>query len=355
MIQNGFNRMIRHRRFILLLGILSLGMAIAFSACSPNSTGTLTPLGGGIDPAQLRIGYQVIPNAELLVKAMGTAEKAFPKSQVSWKAFESGRSVNAAMAASSLDLGLVGSTGTAIGIANQLPYQVYFLHNIIGDNEALVVRGNIRSLAELRGKKVAVPFGSTTHFSLLSALQELGLNQNELTILDMQPAAMLIAWKQGTIDAGFVWQPTLNKLISAKGSVLVTAKNLYQKGVITADVGVAHQDLVANYPGTLKRYVALLDEAVKFYRENPDRAAAIVAPELGLSAAESLQVMKQLIWLNSSEQATDKYLGTAAKTGKFATVLRDSAAFMRSQGVIPSVPSLEVFQAGIYSEALVQN
>jgi taurine transport system substrate-binding protein len=183
----------------------------------------------------------------------------------------------------------------------------------------------------------------------------LGLNQNELTILDMQPAAMLIAWKQGTIDAGFVWQPTLNKLISAKGSVLVTAKNLYQKGVITADVGVAHQDLVANYPGTLKRYVALLDEAVKFYRENPDRAAAIVAPELGLSAAESLQVMKQLIWLNSSEQATDKYLGTAAKTGKFATVLRDSAAFMRSQGVIPSVPSLEVFQAGIYSEALVQN
>jgi taurine transport system substrate-binding protein len=151
-----------------------------------------------------------------------------------------------------------------------------------------------------------------------------------------------------------VWQPTLNKLISAKGSILVTAKNLYQKGVITADVGVAQKDLVANYPDTLKRYVALLDEAVKFYRENPEQAAAIVAPELSLSAAESLQMMKQLVWLSSAEQANDKYLGTPEKAGKFATVLRDTAAFMRSQGVIPSVPGLEVFEAGIYNGGLVQ-
>jgi taurine transport system substrate-binding protein len=345
--------MIRRRRLALLLGILSLGMAIVFSACLSSSTGTLTAPSGS-NPAQLRIGYQVIPNAELLVKAMGTAEKAFSQSKINWKAYDSGRYVNAAMAANELDLGLVGSTGTAIGIANQLPYQVYFLHNVIGDNEALVVKGNIRSLADLRGKKVAVPFGSTTHFSLLSALQELGLDQNELTILDMQPAAMLAAWKRGTIDAGFVWQPTLNKLISAKGSILVTAKNLYQKGVITADVGVAQKDLVANYPGTLKRYVALLDEAVMFYREQPEQAAAIVAPELGLSAAESLQMMKQLVWLSSAEQANDKYLGTPEKAGKFATVLRDTAAFMRSQGVIPSVPGLEVFEAGIYSGGLAQ-
>jgi taurine transport system substrate-binding protein len=345
--------MIRRRRLVLLLGILSLGMAIVFSACLSSSTGTLMAPSGN-NPAQLRIGYQVIPNAELLVKAMGTAEKTFSQSKINWKAYDSGRYVNAAMAANELDLGLVGSTGTAIGIANQLPYQVYFLHNVIGDNEALVVKGNIRSLADLRGKKVAVPFGSTTHFSLLSALQELGLDQNELTILDMQPAAMLAAWKRGAIDAGFVWQPTLNKLISAKGSILVTAKNLYQKGVITADVGVAQKDLVANYPGTLKRYVTLLDEAVKFYREQPEQAAAIVAPELGLSAAESLQMMKQLVWLSSAEQANDKYLGTPEKAGKFATVLRDTAAFMRSQGVIPSVPGLEVFEAGIYSGGLAQ-
>jgi taurine transport system substrate-binding protein len=347
-------RSINHRHFNLLLGVFSLGAVLIISACSPNSPGTLAPPSSGAVPAQIRIGYQVIPNAELLVKAMGTAEKAFPNSKVNWKAFASGRDVNAAMAAGSLDLGLLGSTGAAIGIANQLPYQIYSIQGVIGDNEALVVKGNIRSLEDLRGKKVAVPFGSTSHFSLLSALQELGLDANELTILNMPPADILAAWRQGNIDAGFVGQPTLSKMVSAKGSVLVTAKNLYQKGVITADVGVAHKDLIARYPATLKKYVRLLDEAVKFYREQPEQAAAAIAPELGLSAAESLRVMKQLVWLSSSEQASDKYLGSVEKPGAFASVLRDSAAFMKAQGALPGVPDLESFKAGIYSGGLVQ-
>lgn len=354
MIQNWLSRIIHRRQFSLLLGILSLGMALTFSACSPNSQGTATSPGSSADPAQIRIGYQVIPNAELLVKATGAAEKAFPNSKINWKSFESGRDVNTAMAANGLDLGLIGSTGTSIGISNQLPYRVYFLHDIIGDNEALVVKGNIKSLADLRGKKVAAPFGSTTHFSLLSALQELGLNPNEVTILDMQPPDMLAAWQRGDIDGGFVWQPTLNKMISAKGSVLVSAKDLYQKGIITADVGVAHKDFIAKSPATLQKYVALLDDAVKFYREQPEAAAAAIAPELGISPAESLQVMKELVWLNSTEQADGKYLGSDEKPGAFANVLKDSATFMKAQGSIPTVPDLEVFKSGIYSGGLAQ-
>jgi len=354
MIQNWLSRIMHRRQFNLLLGVLSLGMVLTFSACSPNSTGTPTSTDSGNAPAQIRIGYQVIPNAELLVKATGTAEKAFPNSTVSWKSFESGRDVNTAMAANGLDLGLIGSTGTSIGIANQLPYRVYFIHDVIGDNEALVVKSNVRSLADLKGKKVGVPFGSTTHFSLLSALQELGLNPNEVTILDMQPPDMLAAWQRGDIDAGFVWQPTLNKMISAKGSVLVSAKDLYQKGIITADVGVAHEDFITQHPASLQKYVTLLDDAVKFYREQPEAAAEAIAPQLGVSPAESLQQMKQLVWLTSSEQANGKYLGSAEKPGAFASVLRDSAAFMKAQGAIPTVPDLEVFKAGIYSGGLAK-
>jgi taurine transport system substrate-binding protein len=351
--QARFLRLIDRRRFNLLLGLFSLSAALIMAACSP-SPGTLAPPSSGVAPAQIRIGYQASPNAELLVKAMGTAEKAFPNSKVIWNLFDSGRQVNTAMAAGDLDLGLVGSTGASIGIASQLPYQVYFIQGVIGDNEALVVRGNVRSLADLQGKKVAVPFGSTEHFSFLAALQELGLDANDLTILDRQPAAIWTAWRQGEIDAGFVAQPTLSKMVSAKGSVLVTTRGLYQKGIITADVGVAQKDLIARYPGTLNKYVELLDEAVKFYREQPEQAAAAIAPELGLSTAESLRAMKQVVWLSSAEQASAKYLGSAEKPGAFASVLRDSAAFMKSQGALPGVPDLEDFKAGIYSGGVAQ-
>jgi taurine transport system substrate-binding protein len=353
MIQNLLSRILHRRRFNLLLGVLSLGMALTFSACAPNSTGTISSPSSSADPAQIRIGYQVVPNAELLVKATGTAEKAFPNSKVIWKSFESGREVNAAMA-NDLDLGSIGSTATSIGIANQLPYQVYFIHSVIGDNEALVVKGNIKSLADLRGKKVGVPFGSTTHFSLLSALQQQGISPTEVTILDMKPPTMLAAWQGGDIDAGFIWQPTLNKMVDAKGSVLLSAKDLYKKGIITADLGVAHKDFITQHPATLQKYVALLDEAVNFYREQPEAAAAAIAPEVGLSPAETLQVMNQLIWLSSSEQANGKHLGSAKKPGAFASVLKDSADFMEDQGAIQEVPDLGVFRAGIYTGGLAK-
>jgi taurine transport system substrate-binding protein len=344
--QYWLNRIVHRRQFGLLLGAFFLGITLTFAACSSTSTGTLVSPSGTTEPAQIRIGYQIIPNAELLLKAMGTAEKAFPDFKVVWKVFDSGRDVNAAMAANALDLGLVGSTGTSIGISNQLPYRAYFLHDIIGDNEALVVKGDIKALRDLKGRKIAVSFGSTSHFSLLSALEELGLKSSEVTLLDMQPPEMLAAWQRDDIDAGFIWQPTLSKMVSAKGSVLVTAKDLYQKGIITADVGVVHKDFIHAHPDTLKKYVALLDEAVKFYREKPEAAAIAIAPELGLSPKESLKVMKQLVWLNSAEQA--KYLGTAEKTGAFAQVLKDSATFMKKHGALPTVPDITVFQEGLY-------
>jgi taurine transport system substrate-binding protein len=349
--KNWLNSMIRRRFFYWTLGILSLGIVFVFAACASGSIGTLTLLG---NPAQIRIGYQAIPNAELLVKAMGTAEKAFPNSRVQWKTFESGRDVNMAMSTNALDLGLVDSIGASIGIVNQLPYRIYFIHSVIGDNEALVVKDNIRSLRDLKGKKIAVSFGSTTYFSLLAALEELGLKSNEVTILDMPPSDMLAAWQGDDIDAGFVGQPTLNKMVSARGSILVTAKDLYQKGVLTAEVGVAHKDFINTYPGAVKKYVALLDKAVQFYRDKPQEAAAIMAPELGLSPQSSLKAMKGLVWLKSSEQANAEYLGTAEKPGAFAQVLKDSAAFMKKYGALPMVPELKVFQDGIYSNGLAQ-
>jgi taurine transport system substrate-binding protein len=353
MILNWLSRIIHRQQFHLFMGLLSLGIALIFAACS-TSTGTLTFPSNSTDPAQIRIGYQVIPNAELLLKAMGSAKKAFPNSKVAWKAFESGRDINTAMAANALDLGLIGSTETSIGIANQLPYRVYFLHDIIGDNEALVVKGDIKNIRDLKGKRIAVSFGSTSHFSLLAALGELGLKSSEVTLLDMSPPDMLAAWLRDDIDAGFVWQPTLNKMVSAKGSILLSAKNLYQKGLITADVGVAHKDFIRQHPETLKKYVALLDAAVQFYREKPQEAAAVIAPELGLLPQESLQVMKELVWLNSSEQAHEKYLGAVDKPGQFAQVLQESATFMKKQGALPSVPDVAIFQEGIYKDGLAK-
>ncbi|MBJ6361813.1 ABC transporter substrate-binding protein [Paenibacillus sp. MAHUQ-46] len=317
---------------------------------------TQTSSSGGTEaelPKEVRIGFQVIPNAELLAKTLGLVEKKFPDVKINWVQFDSGRDVNTAIASGGIDLGLAGSVPVAIGIANKLEYQVYFLHDIIGDNEALAVKeaAGVKDVSGLKGKKVAAPFGSTTHFSLLSALKEAGLEASDVKVLDLQPPDILAAWQRGDIDAAFVWQPTLAKLIENKGTILTTAKKLAEKGIITADVGVVSTAFANKYPQFLKQYVGVLDEAIAFYRSEPEKAAQSIGDFINQSAQDSLAQMNELVWLTSEEQRSEQYLGNGVGS-VFAKVLKETGDFLVTQQSIPSAPDLAAFEAGIRTDAL---
>lgn len=329
------------RRSWIGLAVSAIALVSILNGCSNAKSGKL--------PKEVTIGYQVIPNAELLVKTKGLAEKKFPDTKINWKQFDSGRDVNTAIASGSIDLGLAGSVPVSIGVANKLPYKVYFLHDIIGDAESLAVRNeaNIKSVKDLAGKKVATPFGSTSHFSLLSALKLESVNPQSVTILDMQPQDILAAWQRKDIDAAFVWNPVLAKLVAASGSIVVSAKTLAEKGAITADVGIVREKFAQDFPDFIKQYVAVLDDTVQAYRSNPDDAAATLAPLLSTDKADALAQTKQLVWLTSAEQADAKYLGTEKAKSGFADVLRQTGEFLADQKQIPSAPSLTAFQDAI--------
>ena len=287
-----------------------------------------------------------------MAKALGLAKKAFPNSSVEYTSFDSGRDVNTAVAAKGIDFGLIGSVGVGVGIAQNLPYQVYFIRDVIGTAEALIVRENIKALSDLAGKKVAVPFGSTTHFALLSLLSLEKIDANSLTLLDLKPQDLLAAWQRKDIDAGYIWDPVKTKLLGDGGKVLTSSAELAKRGVITADVGIVTTDFATKYPDAVKTYVKALDEAVEFYRKDPEAAAKAIAPELNLTPEQSKTVAAELIWLTSKEQATAQYLGTPDKPGDFAKVLKDSADFMVKQKAITSAPELSVYQKNIWNKAL---
>ena len=358
----GLKRLFR-RRFNIILGILGFCLALTFAACASNPDTASTPESVQVEPtevaampAEIRIGYQVIPNAEVLAKAMGYVEEAMPETTVSWLSFDSGRDVNTAMASGGIDLGLAGSVPVSTGLAQDLPYMVYLIHDIIGDNEALGVTADsgIATMADVVGKKIAVPFGSTTHFSLLSALDKEGIDPNTVEVLDMQPPDMLAAWQRGDIDGGFVWHPTLSRMMEDGGTILVTARQLAEEGIITADLGVVQKDFASQYPDAVATYVAAMDQAVQFYRDNPEEAAEAISGEIGLSPEESLAVMNELVWLSADEQADPTYLGTPEQPGAMAQVLKDSAEFMVSQGAIASAPDLEVYQSAVFKDAVAK-
>ncbi|MFZ7946847.1 MULTISPECIES: MetQ/NlpA family ABC transporter substrate-binding protein [Bacillaceae] len=323
-------------------------LMIVFSLLLISACGNKTTSKSADGTVEFRIGYQVIPNAELLAKATKMFEEKFKGVTVKLVQFEAAVDVNTAMAAGEIDAGLIGSSSVASGVAQNLPYKVIWLHDVIGDNEALIAKkdSGIKSLEDVVGKKIAVSFGSTTHYSLLSALKLKGIDQNKVTILDMKPADMLAAWKQGQIDGGYVWYPTLGEMVS-DGNIILTSRDLAKDGILTADVGIATKDFIEKHPDVLKQYIKILDESVQLYRSSKEEAADSMKTELNVSKEDATFFMDQLIWLDAKEQASEEYLGTVDKKGAFSKALKDTAEFLKTQKAIDSVPDLKAYEDAI--------
>ena len=150
-------------------------------------------------PAAVNIGFFTETKPTMLAKGEGWFE-AGTGGKLSWTEMGSGADINAAITAGSCDIGLsTGSAATAAGIAQGLPFKLIGMVDNIGPAEEMTVRtaAGIKTPADFKGKKVATPFGSTSHFRLLGFLKTNGLTQRDVTVLDMKAAAIVAAWSRG--------------------------------------------------------------------------------------------------------------------------------------------------------------
>ncbi|MFD9480478.1 ABC transporter substrate-binding protein [Streptomyces nojiriensis] len=336
------------RRALLLTAAIAL-TASATTACGGGGDAA----GGSAGRTTVRIAYQAIPNADLVVKNQKLLEQALPEVDVKWVKFESGGDVNTAVIAGAVDLGLAGSSPVTKGLSAPLniPYKVVWIHDLIGDNEALVAKPGIGSVKDLVGRKVATPFGSTAHYSLLAALTGAGVEPSAVQTIDLQPQDALAAWKRGDIDAAYVWTPTLSEL-TKDGKVLVTSRELARQGKPTADLGVVTNAFAAKHPEVVTAWIKAQDKAVAQARTAPDEAAKSIGAELGLPVAEAKRQLSELLLLSAKEQAGPDYLGTPGAPGKLAANLHDAAVFLKGQKAVDTVPDEAVFGRALAVEEL---
>ncbi|GAA4056682.1 ABC transporter substrate-binding protein [Nonomuraea soli] len=311
---------------------------LTLAACS-SPAATTTASGA---PAELRIGYQLIPNGDLIVKDQKWLEEALPDTKITWTKFDSGGDVNTAMVAGSIDIGLAGSSPVTRGLSAPLniKYKVPWIFDVIGENEALVAR-TATTVAELKGKKIATPFSSTAHYSLLAALQDGGLAETDVTIVDLEPPDIQAAWARGDIEAAYVWTPVLGEL-QKSGKTLITSKDLAAKGKVTADLAVVRTEFADAYPKALQTWLVQQDRAVKLVRGDKQAAAAAVGRQLNLNSAEASRQIDQLILLDGKEQQAAQYLG-----GGLADNLHSAAQFLFGQKKLDAVPAPEVFKQAL--------
>lgn len=299
-------------------------------------------------PANITIGYLNLVNAQLLAKGLGLHEKEFGTS-VKWIKFGSGGDVNRAFTANQLDFGGVGNPPSAIGITRDLPYEGIFVLNLLGPVEALAVRKskNIESLKDLRGKTVAAPFGSTTHYLLIAALRDAGVDPNEVKLIDLNPADAAAAWIRGDIDAAYIWEPNLDKLVQNGGKTLTDSGEQARRGYPTWDISVVNKEFAAKHPDLVTKFVKSECAAIDYWIAKPEESAQIIARELSLPVEDARRMMKGTGVVPCAEQLKEANLGTSAKKGKFVDTLVSTAKFLLDQKRLPAIKDRAAYEAFI--------
>ena len=185
---------------------------------------------------------------------------------IEWRTFASGAEVIAAMASGDIKVAELGSSPLAIAASQGVELQLFMLAQVIGEAESLIVRNGagITELEDLAGKRVAVPVGSTAHFSLMGALEHAGIAETDVTIMNMPPDQIAAAWEQGAIDAAFIWQPVQSQILQ-NGTLLVGADKTAEWGYPTFDGWVVNTSFAAENAPALAAFAKTMDEANAAY------------------------------------------------------------------------------------------
>ena len=214
------------------------------------------------------IAYQTSAEPAKVAQADDTFSK-LSGAKPDWRKFDSGASIVRALASGDVQIGNLGSSPLAVAASQQVPIEVFLLASQLGKSEALVVKKNITKPEDLIGKRIAVPFISTTHYSLLAALKHWGIKPGQVQILNLQPPAIIAAWQRGDIDGAYVWAPAVNEL-EKDGTVLTDSEKVGQWGSPTLDVWVVRKDFAEKHPDVVRAFAKSAIDAQRGYIDNPE-------------------------------------------------------------------------------------
>lgn len=329
----------------LLLILVSLTALIFIAACGNSSSDSQQASSSANSSSDdvVNIGTMNLVNGDLIAQYEKYYEQELGV-KVNIIQFKSGKDVNAALAAGSVDITELGSAPVALGISNNVDYKVFWVGDVIGSAETLVAKNDsgINSVADLKGKKVATPFASTAHYSLLNAIKKAGLTEADVKIVDLQPNDIYAAWQRGDIDAAYIWYPVLSELLK-DGKTITNSEELANQGIITADLNVVRSDYAAKHPDVVTKYVKAQIKANDILLNDKDKAVKEIASLLAISEDDARSQIGQFKYLTTDEQLN--YLND-----KLPQTLADTAKFLVEQNSIKEAASLDTFKQKITTE-----
>jgi sulfonate transport system substrate-binding protein len=234
------------------------------------------------DLKELKVGFQKT-GLPVIARQQQLLEKALePKGiSVTWVEFTAGPPLVEALNVGAINVGWVGdappifgqSAGSAIVYVAALPGNV--------DGEAIVAKADssIKSVADLKGKKVAVGKGTSAHNLLIAALEKNGLTFTDIEPIYLPPADAAAAFASDKVDAWSIWDPFL-AIAETRYTPTVLVRSPEVLDVNT--YFLANRDFAKEYPEVVTTTTAALAKAAEWADRNRDKVAAALHEVTGV-------------------------------------------------------------------------
>jgi len=148
--------------------LIALFMIFLLTGCS-NNTDTKKA-------SEVRIGILQVPNDVAAARQLKYISSYFDKENIKVKyiIFDSGVDANKALISGDIDFATMGDTNAVVALTSKIDAKLVWVNDVLGNNEGLVVRNGsgIKNFDDLAGQKIATPFASTSHYSLMMTLKK---------------------------------------------------------------------------------------------------------------------------------------------------------------------------------------
>ena len=302
------------------------------SGCSSSSD-------SGSEPIRLAVYPLTSPYFEYAIEELGLFEEY--GANVELVEFAQYTDVIQALDSGNVDASIMGITEAVAPICNDIGLEIVYMTDYSAGMDGIVASKDISSLEELSGKTVAVNIGTMNHMLLLSALESVGLTEDDVNIVNMSEGDAAAALVGGSIDAASIFDPQLtNAARESGGSIIFTSEQL--KGELS-DVLLVNESITSEradeVEGIIRSWIAVQEK----YAADPESVISCISDSTDLTEEEFLELMAGLD-IASADYNKEMFANGGEKMAELVSRVSD---FLYDTECIDSVPSAESITAAI--------
>jgi NitT/TauT family transport system substrate-binding protein len=263
----------------LVTGAALALLAGMLAACGGGSGDS--PGGGG---SAIKLGFSAWPGwfPWQVAEEAGIFDKAGVNVELVW--FEGYTDSINALSAGRLDANSQTLNDTLASVAAGAAQHIVLVNDNSTGNDQVIADASIKTVADLKGKRIGVEAGVVDHFLLALALQKAGMTLSDVNVVNLETGAAAASFASGQLDAVAAFAPFTSQALKRSGShTLVTSKDF--PGAIP-DHLVVSGDLLRQRPADIQKLISAWFMTLEYIKANPDKALSILAKRAGVSTAE---------------------------------------------------------------------